>query len=411
MARVLLLVPTETYRAAAFLEAAERLGVEVVIGSERRQAMAATMGDRFVVVPLRRPSEGAAVVTRFAAHRPLDAVLAVDDQGGLTAAMASERLGLRHSAAPSAVAATRDKAAMRELLRQAGVPQPAFRLAGGTFPPPAEAAAALGFPVVLKPRTLAASRGVVRADDAAGAAAVHDRIRGILEAAGEHDTSTILVEELVAGPEVAVEGLVRDGSLEILAVFDKPDQGDGPYFEETIYVTPSRLPAGGLDAVAAVTGAAVRAIGIREGPVHAELRVPPDRPDPVVLEVAARTIGGRCSRALTFATGATLEELVIAHALGLPAGGTQLGSPAAGVMMIPIPRTGVLAGVGGVEAALAVEGVRDVDITAHPGQHIEQLPEGSRYLGFVFAAGETPAAVEQSLRLAHAALDIVIVDR
>jgi biotin carboxylase len=404
--RLLLLVPTETYRAAAFLEAAERLRVEVVIGSERRQAMAETMGDRFVLVPLRRPSEGADAVVRYAQRRPLDAVMAIDDQGSLTAAIAAERLGLRHSP-PGAVAATRDKSAMRELLRRAGVPQPEFRVAGGAYPTPSEAGARLGFPVVLKPRTLAASRGVIRADDASSAAAAYERIRGILAAAGDLDTATILVEELVPGPEVAVEGLVRAGALEVLAVFDKPDQGDGPYFEETIYVTPSRLPAATVDAVAAVTAAAVAAIGISQGPVHAELRVPEGR-EPQVLEVAARTIGGRCSQALTFATGATLEELVIAHALGLPAGGTAPGAPAAGVMMLPIPASGVLAGVDGVDSALAVEGVRGIDITAHPGQLIEQLPEGSRYLGFLFATGDTPAAVERALRTAHAALRITI---
>lgn len=407
MPRVLLLVPTETYRAAAFLDAASRLGVDVVIGSERRQALAETMGDRFVLVPLNRPSEGADVVVRYAQSHPLDAILAVDDQGGLAAAIAAERLGLRHSS-PSAVAATRDKSGMRELLHRAGVPQPEYRVAGGAFQSPAEAAARIGFPVVLKPRTLSGSRGVIRVDDAAGVEPTYARVRSILAAAGELETSTILVEELVGGPEVAVEALVRGGALEVLAIFDKPDQGDGPYFEETIYVTPTRLPAAVAEAIGAVTAGAVAALGITEGPVHAELRAPSDRAEPAVIEVAARTIGGRCSKALTFSAGATLEELVLAHAVGMPVPAGKPEASASGVMMLPIPATGVFEGVEGIDEALAVPGVRDLEMTAHRGQHIEQLPEGARYLGFVFAAGESPDEVEAALRAAHAVLRIRI---
>jgi biotin carboxylase len=422
--RALLLLPTATYRAGAFLDAAGRLGVDVVVGSEVRQAMGESMGDRFVLLPLNRPSESADMIVRYAQRHPLDAVLAVDDQGSLTAAIACERLGLRHSPAAS-VAATRDKSAMRELFHRAGVPQPGFRLAGGAFPPPLEAAQRVGFPVVLKPRTLSGSRGVIRVDTSEEIAGTYQRIQAILAAAGEIDTVTILVEELARGPEVAVEGLLRAGVLDLLAVFDKPDQGDGPYFEETMYVTPSRLPQATLDALGSVTARAVKALNLTEGPVHAELRVSPDHEEPLVIEVAARTIGGRCSRALSFAGGATLEELVLAHALGpaaagglaaggpAPAGATAESgpdgaAPASGVMMIPIPSTGVLEEVGGIDEALAVAGVSGVEITAHPGGTIERVPEGGRYLGFLFADGETPEAVETSLRDAHAALRVRI---
>jgi biotin carboxylase len=403
---VLLLLPTATYRAAAFLGAAEKLGVEVVVGSERRQALESVMGDQFLLVPLNRPSEAADNIVRYAGDHPLDGIIAVDDQGSLAAAIASARLGLRHSS-PAAIAATRDKSAMRDLLRRAGVVQPAFRLAGGAFGEAAEAATRLGFPVVIKPRTLSASRGVIRADDAAAAGEAHARIGSILAAAGEIDTSSVIVEEFVAGTEVAVEGLVADGELHVLAVFDKPDPLEGPYFEETIYVTPSGLSPASLDAVAKTTSQAAAALGLTEGPVHAELRV--NGPEEVrVIEIAARTIGGRCSKALTFATGATLEELVLTNALRLGTPIPEFAPTASGVMMIPIPASGILEAVDGIADAEAVPGVRGVDVTASLGRVIEQLPEGDRYLGFIFASGAGPQDVEESLREAHRRLRIRI---
>jgi biotin carboxylase len=400
VARVLLLLPTATYRAEDFLAAAEAVGAEVVIASERRQALGGAMGDRALRVDLRRPERAAAAVVELSERVGLDAVVAVDDGGVATAALAGERLGLPHNP-PAAVAATRDKAAMRRAFAAAGIPQPGFRLLL-----PGDDAGAVELPAVLKPVALSASRGVIRADDPAAARAAEARIRAILADAGEDPGGPILAETYAPGAEVAVEALLRAGELEVLAVFDKPDPLEGPYFEETIYVTPSRLPAETQRRIEETAAAAAAALGLREGPVHAELRVDGDRIR--VLELAARSIGGLCSRSLRFGAGISLEEVILRHALGLPLGDHARERAASGVMMLPIRRAGTLREVRGLDAARAVPGVSDVRITIAPGRPVVPLPEGDRYLGFAFARGETPAEVEAALRAADAALDVVL---
>ena len=400
MSRVLLLLPTGTYRAADFAAAAGRLGVEVVVGSERRQAMAASMGDRAVVVPFGPLEAGVAAITAVHRRSPIDAVVAVDDQGLEVAAAASELLGRPHNPL-AAVRATRDKATMRALLAAASVAQPDYRVVdpGGSV---ADAASALGFPCVVKPVSRSGSQGVIRADDRSGADAAGSRVRAIVG-----DREPLLVERFVAGSEIAVEAILRDGDLQVLAVFDKPDPMDGPLFEETIYVTPSRKPAGTLDAAERELAAAARAIGLREGPVHAELRIGPDQ-QPSVLEVAARSIGGLCSRALRFGAGISLEEVVIAHAVGADVAGLRRETGASGVMMLPIRRGGILERVEGREQASAVPGVAGIEITVPPGRQVVPLPEGDRYLGFVFARGADPDTVEAALRRAETCLRVVM---
>ncbi|HEY4408487.1 MAG TPA: ATP-grasp domain-containing protein [Acidimicrobiia bacterium] len=407
MARVLLLLPSGTYKAPDFLAAAARLGVEVVVASETEQTLAGPMGDRALVVDLADPAGSAASITSLAARRALDAVIAVDDQGVLIAALAAEKLGLPANP-PDAVARTRDKAAMRTALAAATashVRQPAFRVVhpGDDV---REAAEAVGWPVVVKPVSLSASRGVIRADDPAGVEAAEARIRGILDGDGHPPDEPLLVEQFVAGGEVAVEGLLRGGRLEVLAVFDKPDPLTGPYFEETLYVTPSRLPAATQEGIAAAVGDAAAAIGLTEGPVHAELRIDPEG-RPWILELAARTIGGLCARTLRFAAGVTLEELVLRHALGLPLD-PRRETIAAGVMMLPIPTAGRLVAVHGQEEARAVPGISALELSIRPGGTVVPLPEGDRYLGFLFARGPSPADVETALRAAHAHLDVEI---
>jgi biotin carboxylase len=242
---------------------------------------------------------------------------------------------------------------------------------------------------------------VIRADTPAQRDAAIARARGIA------DGGDLLIEDFVPGAEVALEGLLQAGTLRTLAVFDKPDPLDGPYFEETIYVTPSRLPAGTRDAIVAQAAAAARACGLREGPIHVELRLPAGR-DPVVLELAARTIGGLCARTLRFGAGIALEELVLRHALGLSLEDLKRTDAASGVMMLPIPHAGVLRQVAGQGAARAVPGIVGLEISIASGRPVRPLPEGDRYLGFLFARGETPADVEDALRTAHAELDVRI---
>jgi biotin carboxylase len=405
MARVLLLVPASTYRVADFLEAARTLGVDVVVGGDEAHALHDLMGRRSVQVPLDDPEAAADAIVAHDGVAPLDAVVAIDDRGVVAAALASRRLGLRHNP-PDAVAATRDKLAMRVRLGAAEVPQPAFAPIAATAGPDdiAGLVETVGLPCVIKPTMLSASQGVLRADTTADAIAIVDRVRRITAAATGGDDGPLLLERFVPGPEVAVEGLLTDGELAVLAVFDKPDPLDGPAFEETIYVTPSRLTPTDMAAVVAAAAGACRALGLAEGPVHAEIRVSDGRAS--VIEVAARTIGGLCARTLTFSTGRTLEQLVIAQALGRPVGPTRRQARASGVLMLPIPCAGVLEAVEGRDEALRAPGITDVQITVAPGRRVVPVPEGDRYLGFVFARGRSPDVVEATLRHAQTLLRV-----
>jgi biotin carboxylase len=382
-------LPSATYRAPDFLDAAARLGAEVVVGSEHRQALSESMGDRSVTLTLSRPEMAADQIERLAERTPLDAIVAVDDGGTRAAAAAAKRLGLRGNP-PEAVARARDKAAMRKAFAAAGVPQPAF-------------GEDVGYPRVVKPLSRSGSQGVIRADTPAEARAAANRIRTIV---GDPEAE-LLVEQFVPGEEVAVEALLTGGTLEVLAIFDKPDPLDGPYFEETIYVTPSRKPAETLAAVERATAQAAAALGLTEGPVHAEMRIGPDG-GVTVLELAARSIGGLCARSLRFGLGVSLEEVILRHALGLDPGHLIREELASGVMMLPIPRAGTLNEVRGQDAARAVPHIAGLEISIAPGKPVQPLPEGDRYLGFVFAKADTPEQVEQALREAHARLEIDI---
>ena len=274
-----------------------------------------------------------------------------------------------------------------------------------------EIAARVRYPCVLKPLFLAASRGVIRADDAEQFAAAFERIGKLLSQPhiarrGGEAAKQVLVEEYVSGAEVALEGLLVTGRLRVLALFDKPDPLEGPYFAETIYVTPSRLNPEMQSRVARQVEAAADALGLREGPVHAELRLNDD--GVYVIEIAARSIGGLCSRVLEFGAGISLEELILRHALGLPVDALELTVTAGGVMMLPVPARGRLRGVDGLDAASMVPGIKEVLITIPTGKDVHPLPEGDRYLGFMFAEGDTAAHVEAALREAYAKLDIII---
>ncbi len=402
--RVLLLVTPSSYRGSAFSSAAERLGIDIVLGVDLPKALASEWN-----VPLgvdfSRPREAAIEIAAFAREQPIDAIIAVDDSGTVLAALASDLLGLS-SNSPDAALAARDKHLMRNLLHAEGVPVPGFR----AYPATIDDKVLVGdvdFPLVVKPTHLSGSRGVIRADNEEELIAALSRTRQVIEMDGQSlEEATVLIEEFVPGFEVALEGLLDDGKLHVLALFDKPDPLDGPFFEETIYVTPSRLSAGVQRAIADCTQDAARALGLHQGPVHAELRV--NDHGPWIIEVAGRSIGGLCSTILEFGTGMALEELILLQATGASVDGYQRGDEAVGVMMIPIPKSGVLRKVEGLDLAHQVEGVTGIEITARVNHPIVPLPEGASYLGFIFAKGETPDGVESALRLAHERLDFHI---
>src|SRR5215469_1858734 len=407
--RVLLLVPARTYRAADFLLAAGRMGLDLVVGSDG----ALPLGGR-PVIPVDPDDPEASVRRILARGAPVDAVVAADTPMLVLAAEVAARMGLPHNPVESILNAT-GKDRQRERWAAWGVGQPSFRIvpAADTEGAVAGAARAVGFPCVVKAVSLSASQGVLRADDPASAVAAARRIRRVLGAANRPATEPLLVEEYLTGLELSIDGLLSGGELTVTAVFDKPATPDGPTFEETLLVTPSRLPRPVLAAAIATASQAARSLGLTRGPIHAELRVD-DRggqPRTVMLELAARCIGGLCSRALRFPGGASLEELVLGNALGLPVpvrdGGHDPARPC-GVFMLPVPRRGVLRAVEGREDAAAVPGITGLTITIPIGQRVLPLPDGDRYLGFVFAEADTPDEVEKALTAASGQLRVVI---
>jgi biotin carboxylase len=299
---------------------------------------------------------------------------------------------------------------LREVLTRAGLRQPGFWLFE-TQGRPEEHAKAVRFPCVLKPVFLSASRGVIRTNNAAEFVTAFKRIKKLLShpkiaSVGGESSRKILAEEYIPGIELALEGLLIRGELSVLALFDKPDPLEGPFFEETIYVTPSRLTERDQKTIADAAARAARAMDLREGPVHVELRLN-DR-GPWLIEVASRSIGGLCSRMLRFGAGVSLEELILRHALGLPIESLKRENRASGVMMIPVPAGGILTKVNGLGEAGAVSGIEGVRIMIPVGRPVVPLPEGNRYLGFIFARGDAPDRVESSLREAHRRLEFTI---
>ena len=407
MKRVLLLLPTTGYRNHDFAAAAATLGVEIVAAADYCHRLAPSWGmPPIMALHFDQPEQAADAVMREIAVRP-DAVLAVDDSGVELAALLAQRLGLPGNA-PDAVRRVRDKLAFRRLLQASGFLCPEFRHLP-TGADPSKWDHDLKFPVVLKARRLSASRGVIRADDPEQLLRSALRVRAIQSRADRDAESLgLIVEDFIPGAEYALEGMLEGGALTTLALFDKPDPLDGPYFEETIYVTPSRLPPELQRQIHDEVARACRVAGLTVGPVHAEMRV--NERGIWLLEIAPRSIGGLCGRVLTHALGRSLEELILRALLGqtvapplaaLGETGEADETSAAGVMMIPIPRRGIYHAVEGLAAARSVPGITALTISAEPGQIVAPPPDGASYLGFIFARASTPAEAEQALRSAH----------
>src|SRR5918995_1393907 len=402
--RVVLLASPATYRAGAFGQAAARLDLDVVQATDTPQALAEHWGMP-LALDFTRPDAAIATLSAYAAQHPVDAILALDDSATLLAARAAVAPRLPHNA-PDPALAPREKWVMREALRRGGVPVPEYRRYPLTSDP-AKVAGEIPFPVVVKPVRLSGSRGVIRADDLGEFVRAWERARRIVLREGESlDRGELLVERYLPGVEVALEGLLTGGALRKLALFDKPDPLEGPFFEETIYVTPSRLTETTQAAVTERTAEAAAALGLREGPIHAELRI--NAEGIWLIEMAGRSIGGLCSTVLEFGAGYSLEEIILRHAVGMPLPSTERAGGAAGVMMIPIPKGGILREVVGREEAASVPGVTGVEVTAPLNQPLTPLPEGASYLGFIFAHGESAQAAERALRDAHAQLSFRI---
>ena len=407
--RVLLFANTTGYQVRAFDEAAAALGVDLQLATDRCDQLDDPWRDRALAVRFHEPALAVEAVTASAAVAPVDGVLAVGDRPAVMAAAAAEALGVPWHSHASAQA-SRSKLRTRQRLRDAGLPVPDFGVIASEHD---LAAWSDRGPVVIKPVALSGSRGVIRADTPATLRRAWARVTRLLaqpdiRAMRDPDAAVILAETFIPGREYAVEGLLSQGRLQVLAIFDKPDPLYGPYFEETLYVSPSRAPEQVRRAIEAAVDASCRALGLTHGPIHAECRV--NDQGVFMLEVAARPIGGICARALRFkgprGATASLEALLLRHAIGERVDRWTREPGASGVMMIPIPGPGVLRGMDGADRARAVPGVDDVVLTAKIDQTLVPLPEGATYLGFIFARGGSPSEVESALRTAHACLEV-----
>lgn len=412
MKRVLLLATTTGYQTRMFAAAAERLGIELVYATDRCDQMADPWGDRAIAVRYHDDPRSLEALLAALASQPVDGIFAVGDRPTVLAAQLARALG-RQGHPPEAAAAARDKRLAREKFGAAGLPVPRSFAVPMSIDP-RTVLPQIVFPVVLKPTVLSGSRGVIRADDEAGMVAAFDRIRRLLSSEEVRDlrdpaADMIQVEDYIPGAEFAFEGVLEHGRLRTIAIFDKPDPLQGPFFEETIYVTPSRADHETQERITGAVAQAVRALGLHHGPIHAECRV--NQRGVYMLEVAARPIGGLCARTLRFEDGREevgFEDLLLLHAAGEDIGGWQRERPASAVMMVPIPRSGIFRRVEGVDAALAVPHVNGIEITAKPDQKLLALPEGSSYLGFIFARAATAEAADAAVREAHARLRFVI---
>jgi biotin carboxylase len=400
----MLLFPSQSYRVDAFVTAARQLGIHLVLATDL-PAPFERLGPPVVGADFADPEVAASQLAHAAIGAGVSGLIPTNETTAVIAALVAEKLGLPHNSAAS-VHRTRDKRQMRERLAACGVPSPAFRV----VEPHERAHDLLGdvrFPAVIKPSMLSGSQGVIRVDDEVALEHALYRIRAILAKHGgptreDHAFQRIIAEDYLPGDEVSLEGLMTQGRLDPLAIFDKPDPLTGPFFEETLYVTPSRLPSAQQRDLVNVAERAANALGLTHGPVHVELRTTPERGS-FIVELAARSIGGLCSHVFEFVAG-SLEELLLAHACGVSRVREQGSHSAAGVMMLPIPRSGVLRAVTGLDEARAVAGVESVKLGLQPGESIRALPEGDKYLGFIFARGQSPDEVEAALRASHAAL-------
>ncbi|MEW6127202.1 MAG: ATP-grasp domain-containing protein [Acidobacteriota bacterium] len=410
MPRVLLLLPTTTYRAKAYLDAALKLGVEVVAASEISNTLQNQNSENLLTLSFFEPEKAAEEAARYAEKFPVDAVIPVDEDTAVVSGFVADGIGIKQNSI-RAVQVAKNKHLMRETLKQANMRVPEFRHFT-LDEDPREIAAQVEYPCVVKPVFLSTSRGVMRVDNEEAFVGAINRLEKILQLPqvakkGGAAKRDILVESFVPGVEVAVEGLLTDGKLQLLAIFDKPDPLDGPFFEETIYVTPSRLSEEIQSEIFATTQAATQAMGLMKGAIHAELRI--NEEGAWVIEVAARAIGGLCSRALRFGEEKiSLEELILRQAIGEDVSQISRERQAAAVMMIPIPRAGCLREIFGVEDAKQMAHIEDIVITAHLTQNLLPPPEGASYLGFIFSRAATPDVAEQALREAHSKLEFVI---
>jgi len=400
---LLVIAPNNSYRIAPYLKAANQLGLNSLIISDSRHSLVVEVADG-LYADFSNQRMAVQKIYQTVRHQNIVGVIATDDYTVEIAAQVASKLRLPHNPV-SGMKAARWKHHARRVLQQAGLPVPTHRCIQ-LNEPLAQQIDGFPFPCVVKPLNLSGSKGVIRSNTKDEFLAACERIRHIVaDQPSVEARQTLLVESYIPGIEVALEGILEQGKFTALAIFDKPDPLEGPYFEETYYITPSRLSHRQQQKLINCVADACHAYGLITGPVHAELRITEDVV--YIIEVAARTIGGECARLLEYGTGYSLEELVILNAMGKSVAPTAFQT-SAGVLMIPTPKAGVLRRIEGILAAQKIPYIDAINIAIREGHELKCLPEGSSYLGFIFASGPNPAIVEKALRRAHQALNIVV---
>lgn len=406
MKNVLLLLPNETYRAEAFINAAKKLDLHLIVGSQQRQALSELMQNRTLVVSMSNPELGATQIERAAQNTTIDAILSVDDGGLKTASIASERLGLKHISSKS-VSSAQNKIAMRQILEIAGVNQPksaTYRDGDEIEPKLLEVG---GFPVVTKPASLSGSIGVIRANSKEELLSAIQKTSQIQQLHGCPKESPLIIEQYIAGDEYAIDTIISNNQMIMSTIFEKPQPLIGPYFAETIYVTPPRVNTDTNKAILESVDNARVALGIDTGPVHCEIRID-DSGSIFIIELAARSIGGKCAAAIPFRNQISLEEVILMEATGFDIPPLSFENQASGVFMIPTPKAGMIRAIHGLKEARNVRWITDIDISATLNTEVSPIPYDAKYIGFIFAKAPSAKVVVNALETAHKLIELDI---
>ena len=406
---VILIIPSASYRTGPFMNAIKKLDLKVLVISDKSQVFSGKYPDNLIIINFNHWKDKSVEISKWAKNNGLKAVIGVDEESIVLAANLSNFLNVDHNSIES-VLLTKNKYLMRTELKKTGLCSPWFKIFS-IYESSNKIINEISFPCVIKPTFLSGSRGVMRVNTkkelSEGIKTLNELLSldELRKRAGKQ-SDYIMIEEYIPGKEVAIEGIVSEGKLTMLAIFDKPELLEGPTFEETIIVTPSVLTKKIQYSLLETLQIVVKALGIVKGPVHAEARI--NKNGNYILECASRSIGGLCSKVLEFQGGISLEELILRAYLGRNIEKSKLIGNARGVMMMPTEKKGILKEIGGVKDALVVNGVTDLQITVKPGEKLQPLPKGDRYLGFIFAEGNNQEFVINALKNAWSKIEIVL---
>ena len=400
--RLLLVSHHNSYRIAPYIKAALNLGLEVTIASQGKHSLVTEVANG-LHIDFDDVNAAHKEILKENQKRPFTGILGSDDQTVELAAYAAKTLKLPHNP-PRAALYSHRKDLARAQLSLTGCPVPIHCLLDLNLPVKNQMAG-LPWPCVIKPLNMSASRGVIRTNNKDEFITACERLRPIIaDSQEEFEQRHLLIEDYIDGIEIAYEGFLQNGELETITIFDKPDPLTGPYFAETIYVTPTALSDELQLSIKKVIQKACLAYGLRSGAIHAECRI--DSENRIwILEVASRTIGGDCARVLDN-ENFSIEELAILLAIGQPVT-PYIAEQARGVMMIPIRQKGLLKRVEGLLQASKIKHIDKIDIIIGEGHELIPLPEGNQYLGYIFASAESTEQVTAAIREAYALLKFV----